>query len=103
MSEPVQAPPLPTTADAIQEVEAWVGTLEGFEGDSLRMATEAEAEGRISAAKQLHQAVADWRARADAMRHAVRILKVFAAHEADIRALVTKKRTTRAPKRERAA
>jgi hypothetical protein len=103
VSEPAANPPLPTTAEAIQEAEAWAWSLEGFEGENLRMAKEADAEGRIAAATQLHKAVVEWHGRAEAMRHAVRILKIFAAYEPEIRALVTKKRTARAAKRERAA
>lgn len=95
MSAREQAPAEPTIAAAIQEAEAWLWSLEGFEADTRRMAKESDEQGRGKAAAELHAAADTWLMRTAAMRRAVALLRVLANHEDEIRELVRQKRAAR--------
>lgn len=93
----------PTFADAIQEAQAWLTQIEGFEADTRRMAKEADAEGKQAAAVRLHAAADDWLGRYAAMRRAVDILRAVAPHEAEVRALIAERRAGKGRRRPAAA
>ncbi|MGF3022672.1 hypothetical protein ACQVP2_07570 [Methylobacterium aquaticum] len=89
----------PTFADAIQEAQAWLTQIEGFEADTRRMAKEADAEGKQASAVKLHAAANDWLHRFAAMKRAVDILRAVAPHEEEVRALIADRRAGKGRRR----